>query len=252
MRKWLLVSDVDDTLLGNTAALEKLAAALEPARPNLVLAWNSSRPCASLRQSLKAHPALPTPDFLIGALGTEIEDGASGETLTAYTQFLGQEWNRAELVMLLASFDLAPHPEEYQRPFKLSYDVREGEDGYTAVEKHLRQTGHYPDKIRLIFSMGKNLDLIPAEAGKGHVIHWLAQHVDVPAERVIVAGDSGNDRDMFTTPYPYKGIIVSNAEAALKALTGPLIYHAPAPQAAGVLAGLQHWQVLPPAHSQEE
>ena len=252
MRKWLLVSDVDDTLLGNTAALEKLAAALKLARPNLVLAWNSSRPCASLRQSLQEHPALLTPDFLIGALGTEIEDGPSGTLLTEYTQFLGQAWNREELVALLEPFDLTPHPDKYQRPFKLSYDVQGGIEGYTAVEKHLRQTGHYPDNIRLIFSMGKNLDLIPASAGKGHVIHWLAQHVGVPAERVIVAGDSGNDRDMFTTPYPYKGIIVSNAEAALKELDTSHIYHAPAPQAAGVLAGLQHWQVLPPAHSQEE
>lgn len=245
MSKWLLVSDVDDTLLGNTAALEKLAAAIEPARPNLVLAWNSSRPCASLRQSLQNHPDLPTPDFLIGALGTEIEDGASGETLTAYTQFLGQAgWNRAELVALLESFKLTPHPDKYQRPFKLSYDVREGEEGYTAVVEHLRHTGHYPDQVRLIFSMGKNLDLIPATAGKGRVIQWLTQHLHIPAERVIVAGDSGNDIDMFTTPYPYKGIIVSNAEATLKELTGPLIYHAPAPQAAGVLAGLHYWQCL--------
>ena len=249
--KWLFVSDVDDTLLGNTAALETLAAALQPARPEIILAWNSSRPCASLRQSLQKHPALPTPDFLIGALGTEIEDGPTGQPLDEYTKFLGREWNREELVALLAPFGFAPHPEKYQRSFKLSYDIP-GEAAYTAVQNHLRHSGHFPHKVRTIFSMGHNLDLIPAEAGKGNVIHWLAQHVGVPAERVIVAGDSGNDLDMFTTPHPYKGIIVGNAEPALKMLESPHIYQATAVQAAGVLAGLQHWQALPPAHHQEE
>ena len=90
--RWLFVSDVDDTLLGNDESLAQLAEALQAAADNVVTAYNSSRPCASLRQSLASVPQLPTPNYLIGALGTEIQDGASGELMTDYTYHLNQGW----------------------------------------------------------------------------------------------------------------------------------------------------------------
>jgi hydroxymethylpyrimidine pyrophosphatase-like HAD family hydrolase len=57
---------------------------------------------------------------------------------------------------------------------------------------------------------------------------------------VAVAGDSGNDRQMFETEY--KGIVPVNALDELKALASkPWHYHSPYPAARGVLDGLRHF-----------
>jgi hydroxymethylpyrimidine pyrophosphatase-like HAD family hydrolase len=67
---------------------------------------------------------------------------------------------------------------------------------------------------------------------------WLRIHPD----RVVVAGDSGNDLEMYFEPY--RGIIVAEADPQLKERQGQHIYHAQGACAAGVLEGIRHWQVL--------
>ena len=47
-RRWLLVSDIDDTLTGDAVALSELALELEDAGKNVTFAVNSSRPAASV------------------------------------------------------------------------------------------------------------------------------------------------------------------------------------------------------------
>lgn len=238
--KWLLVSDVDDTLLGDERALVRLAEVLRRAEDfDLAVAYNSSRPCASLRNTLAAETNLPAPDYLIGALGTEIEDGTTGQPLTDYVRHLDQSWERDRVVALAEEFGFEPHPQEYQRPFKASFDVP-GKGAFDAFTRRLEEEGI---EARTIFSMGKNLDVIPPQASKGRVIDYLRDRLDVAPDHVLAAGDSGNDVDMFEPPR--RVIIVGNAEARLRRLQGDHIYHAEATHAAGVLEGLQHWGVVP-------
>lgn len=235
---WMLVSDVDDTLLGDDGALADFAAAMGAQRTRFVLVYNSSRPCASLRKSLAAQPALPQPDYLIGALGTEIELGRSGQALDGYSRMLATGWRRDEIAALMAELGLAAHAAEYQTPLKASYDAPARELRELALT---RLAGH-DIRVKVIFSGDKNLDLIPVNAGKGQAADYLRARLDFRPERVLVAGDSGNDREMFRAPF--KGIVVGNADADLKALTGPHIYHARASHAAGVLEGLRFWGAL--------
>jgi hypothetical protein len=235
--RWLFVSDVDDTLLGDDAALAQLMAALRDA-PHVTAAYNSSRPCASLRRSLAAVPQLDAPDYLIGGLGTEIEQGESGEALPGYTEFLGRNWDRPRIAALLQDIGLPPHAAEYQTPLKASYDVPDA-----ATVEHVRQRLAAAGlSAKIIYSGGKNLDLIPQPAGKGGVINFLRQQLGIPPQRVVVSGDSGNDIEMFIAPY--RGIIVGNADADLKQLNGEYIYQAQAVCAGGVLEGLNHWGVV--------
>ena len=234
--KWLFVSDVDDTLLGDDAALDRLMAALAAA-PHVTVAYNSSRPCASLRQSLVDNPALRPPDFLIGALGTEIEDGRSAQPLAAYTQHLAQNWQRDRVDQLMRSLGFVPHDGRYQTPYKASYDIP-GAASYRQAQAALLAANL---SVKTIFSMGKNLDVIPPSAGKGAVIQFLRQWLAIPADHVVVAGDSGNDVDMFIAPF--RGIVVGNADADLRAQIAAHIYHAQGHCAAGVLEGLNYWGV---------
>lgn len=236
--RWLFVSDVDDTLTGDDDALGELMAALGAARERLVLAYNSSRPCASLRETFQEKPQMLTPDFLVGAMGTEIEDGVSGEVVAAYSARLENGWRRDRIRTLMETMPFTPHPEAFQTRFKASYDVP-AEDAYHQVLARLQAEGI---DAKVVYSGGKNLDIIPRAAGKAAVIDYLRQSLQVLPERVAVAGDSGNDLDMFVDPY--KGIVVANADPELKALQGRNIYQARARHAAGVLEGLRYWGVL--------
>jgi sucrose-6-phosphatase len=234
---WLFVSDVDDTLLGDEAALLVLGERLRAA-PHITVVYNSSRPCVSLRQTLAQTSAMPVPDYLIGALGTEIEVGATGEPLSDYQAHLRQGWRREQIDAMMKGLGLVPHAELYQTPFKASYDVPD--EAAVAQARRLLETAVLPAK--LIFSGGKNLDVIPQTAGKGAVIQFLHNRLGLLADHVVVAGDSGNDVDMFIPPF--RGVIVGNADADLRRLAGPHAYQARAHYAAGVLEGLQHWGVL--------
>lgn len=235
---WLFVSDVDDTLLGDDEALTRLSQILENSPDNLVVTFNSSRPCDSLRQTLAAYKQMITPDYLIGAMGTEIQEGPTGRTLADYGLYLKQQgWDRPKIAALMDEMGFEAHADEYQTPFKASYNVP-GSNAYEQIKKRLADAGI---SAKVIFSGGSNLDIIPTEAGKGNVIAYLRRRLHVKGEHVVVAGDSGNDLEMFVAPY--RGIVVGNADEDLKSQQGEHIYHAQAHHAAGVLEGLRHWQV---------
>jgi sucrose-6F-phosphate phosphohydrolase len=231
---WLLVSDVDDTLTGDDAALARLGVAFAAA-PWLTVAYNSSRPCASVRQTIAANPALPVPDYLIGALGTEIEDGRTGERLDAYTVMLNRNWQRDGVAAIASSLGFAPHEAVYQTPLKASYDIAD-EAAYRRFMAEMARAGL---RAKVIFSNRIKLDIVPEAAGKGSAIRYLVDRLGLPADRVIVAGDSGNDKDMFQSPF--RGVVVGNADADLKALQGDHIYFAQSDHAAGVREGLDYW-----------
>jgi sucrose-6F-phosphate phosphohydrolase len=235
---WLFVSDVDDTLLGHDDSLRTLARALEQVASKVIVVYNSSRPCASLRRSIETNPFLPVPDYLIGALGTEIQAGSTGQLLAEYSGHVDHAWDRQRVTDLASDLGFVRHAAEFQTPFKASYDIL-GIETYLELVDRLEQEAL---DVKAIFSGGKNLDLIPTRAGKGNAIHFLRQHLAVDPDCVVVAGDSGNDLEMFVPPN--KGIIVANADEDLKRLQAEHIYHAAAAYAGGVLEGLRYWGVL--------
>lgn len=236
--KWLFVSDVDDTLLGDDEALGQLTCELTKARDKITVAYNSSRPCASLRESLANVPNLMSPDYLIGSLGTQIEVGMGWERLVKYEEHLNQGWDREQAIELLAGLDAIPHPKKFQTAFKVSFDIP-GKEAYRIVRERLAASDL---AAKAVFSAGKFLDLIAARGGKGEAIRFLQNRLGISAERVVVAGDSGNDVEMFLPPF--RGIVVGNADEDLKRLNGSNIFKAESFHAAGLLEGLRYWGVL--------
>lgn len=237
VNEWLFVSDVDDTLLGDEEALGKLNAVLRPERRRIGLALNSSRPCGSLHRSLREHTSLPRPDFLIGALGTEIEY-ADGSSVEAYSHRFGGHWDRSRIEKIVPGGKTRVHAPEFQTAFKVSYDIFDMSVA-DQVRDRLEDIGI---AATVIVTHGVAMDIIPADAGKGAAIVFLRNLLRVEMGRVVVAGDSANDIDMFADDYC--GIVVANADEELKNLPGPHIYRAQRPYAAGVLDGLRHWNVL--------
>lgn len=180
---------------------------------------------------------LPVPDFVIGALGTEIED-ADGKPIPDYSHRFETGWDRRKVEDLVPEAQTEPHRAEYQTEFKVSYDVADA----SVAEEMRERLEDAGIAATVILTRGKAMDIIPRGSGKGAAITFLRELLDIGRDRIVVAGDSANDADMFTDRN--RGIIVANADEELKNLAGLHIYRAQRPYAAGVLEGLRYWNVL--------
>lgn len=237
--RWLLVSDVDDTLVGDEQALDHFLAAID-GLTNFRLALNSSRPIASIQRTLHDLPQTVRPAAIIGAMGTEISIG--GAVDRQWTKRF-MSFNREPIDDVMRDLGCPPHDDEMQTPFKASFAVPmdRRQDVLDAIE----QTGV---RCRIIRSGESDFDVLPENAGKGHATLYVADVFDVSPRQMIVAGDSGNDLAMFDIAT--LGIIVGNARDELRTAidhravnAGGDFYFAVYPRAAGLLEGLQHFGV---------
>jgi HAD superfamily hydrolase (TIGR01484 family) len=238
--RWLLVSDLDDTLTGDEAALGRFVAAVSQT-PELAVAINSSRPLASIERTLAEFPANWRPAALIGAMGSQIE--VRGKSLPDWPPTFDR-WDRQPVDRALADLGLAAHRDELQTPHKVSYTVPP--DRQPAARAAVEATGL---DLKIVISGQDNFDVLPAGAGKAAAIRRLVTYFNLPLrDALIVAGDSANDLSMFDLAA--QGIVVANAQDELReAVDADRVYFASQARAAGVLAGLAHWGVPVPTTS---
>jgi sucrose-6F-phosphate phosphohydrolase len=246
--KFLLVTDLDNTLVGDDNALEKLNQRLDQHRQanGTVIVYSTGRSLTSY-QGLKAERQLLEPDALITSVGTEIyRDG--GETPdSAWSAKLSQGWDRNLVVATGAHFaDLVPQPESEQRPFKVSYFLTQ--DASVEVLPQLEALLRERDlDVRLIYSSSKDLDILPRHGNKGEAMVFLRQSLGIAPTQTVVCGDSGNDQALFSAGEE-RGIVVGNAQTELLewhyATPSPNRYLARAHCAGGILEGLNHFSFL--------
>ena len=97
---------------------------------------------------------------------------------------------------------------------------------------------------QVIYSTDQDLDVLPLAANKGNAITWLARHLDVGLDEVVVAGDSGNDSSMFLLE-GVRGIAPGNASPELlREIKGADAYLASRTCASGVVEGLKKYGVV--------
>ncbi len=100
-------------------------------------------------------------------------------------------------------------------------------------------------RFNAVFSHGQYLDVLPIRASKGKAIRYLAHKWGIPVGNILVAGDSGNDREMLKGRT--KGVVVGNYSEELESLKGlPRIYFARQEFASGILEGISHYAFLDP------
>lgn len=234
-RRWLLVSDIDDTLTGDDVSLHVFIRAVRDA-PGLAICLNSSRPLGSVQRTLDQWPLHFKPHALITAMGTEIH--VDSQNLRDWSRHF-DGWDRSAVDQVMQQLGYPPHRDELQTRFKASFAVPRGDDQQRARQA-IEVTGL---PVRIIISGESNFDVLPTDAGKDHATLFLARHMGFDADRVVVAGDSGNDLAMFRAAR--RGIVVANARDELRDAVADLpgVYFAQHPHAAGVLEGLRHWGV---------
>ena len=245
MKSFLFVTDLDNTLVGESRALavlnEKLKQHREEHGTKIVYATGRS---PILFAELQNEQQLLEPDALIASVGTEIYFKGSDTSDRTWSDKLSHQWNRDTVVATTAHFaDLVMQPDSEQRPYKVSFWLRDdsAQKVLPQLESLLQQQGL---DAKLIYSAGVDLDILPRHGDKGLAVQYLRSLWGIDAIQSVVCGDSGNDISLFSYNEE-RGIIVGNAKSELLQwhTDNPANYHylAQAFCAGGILEGLNHF-----------
>ncbi|MHB1552214.1 MAG: HAD-IIB family hydrolase [Vulcanimicrobiaceae bacterium] len=234
----VLVSDLDNTLCGSPDAWRRLLTWLEENRAHTAFAIATGRSLKGAFRFLK-DLQLPLPAVLIAAVGTEIYYGPNMEPDGGWRRFVSHDWRRQEVLDALKGVPgMGLQNRANQRDFKISYSV-DPSRGFTlaAAQRRLRERRL---RASLVYSHGRYLDVLPVRASKGLAIRYLSYRWDLPLDRFLVAGDSGNDIEMIRGES--LGIVVGDCQPEMESLRGQhRVYFAEQPGLLGILEGIEHY-----------
>ena len=252
-KEWILASDIDHTLTGDRKALDLLAARISSLREQgkLFLILSTGRRLDQVLAGVEEE-GIPYADAIISQVGTEIYLPPYAEGMAPLAQWetrLLQQFSAKRAVAFLEEIEgLEMQPQKYNTSLKVScyLDNAPDPDAAAALIRQRIDQASKGDAYQVVWSSGRDLDIIPAAAGKGRAIQYVIQLLNLEAGKIIVAGDSGNDRSMFDS-FDY-GIVVANAQPELKQLRAEAhkrgFYFAQNEYAAGVTEGLRHFGLL--------
>ncbi|XP_068344466.1 sucrose-phosphatase 1-like isoform X2 [Pyrus communis] len=221
----MLVSDLDYTMVDHDApdnlSLLKFNALWESYyRHDSLLVFSTGRSPITYKPLRNQKPLL-TPDITIMSVGTEIMYGGGTDMIPdlGWQQFLSHRWDRAVVV---------------------------------------EETNQFPQltpqlDVKIIYSSGIALDVLPKGAGKGQALAYLLKKFKFEEKlphNTLVCGDSGNDAELFSLPQVY-GVMVSNAQEELlqwyaeNVSDNPNMLHATERCAAGIIQALGHFHLGP-------
>ena len=234
----MLISDIDNTLLGDRAALRRFLATLRDTPPNLGFGIATGRTLESTLKILKEW-GVPLPDVLITAVGSEINYGLELRPDIGWQNLIKYSWRRDAVEEALREVPgLILQSPENQREFKLSYNV--DPEALPPISKIRALLREQKLAANLIYSRQAFLDILPLRASKGRAIRYLAYKWGLPLRAFLVAGDSGNDHEMLIGDT--LGVVVANHSPELASLRGnEQIYFANARYADGIAEGMAHY-----------
>jgi sucrose-6F-phosphate phosphohydrolase len=249
--KWTLASDIDGTLTGDRAALDRLTARLRSQRAagRLYLILSTGRRLEQVLDGM-AEEGLPEPDAVICQVGTEIylpPLTPSSRPMRAWRDRLLADYSRHEAVSFLDNIEgLVMQPAQFNTELKTSCFLDQCPDPQAAAAEIQQRVQNHRDRYQAVWSSGRDLDILPAASGKGKAILFLVEHNGLDKEHLVVAGDTGNDASMFRQFD--RGVVVANAQPELlelaRATANGHVYVARQAHAAGVEEGLEHFGVL--------
>jgi sucrose-6-phosphatase len=244
MPPFLLVSDLDHTLVGHPTALDELNQKLTHHRQThgTKVVYATGRSLTSYQRLISETPLLE-PDILITSVGSEIY--RSGSLDTTWAEYLQSGWQRDTVWQITQHFpQLIPQADSEQRPAKVSFLLKP-EDAAILPQLE-RELWAQNIQAQVIYSSEKDLDILPQRADKGQALNYVRELLGFAPSQTIACGDSGNDIALFTANT--RGIIVGNARSEL------LQWHHNNPNqnrylaqshcAAGIHEGLQYFGFL--------
>ncbi|GBE12332.1 mannosylfructose-phosphate synthase [bacterium BMS3Bbin14] len=236
----LMVTDIDNTLIGDDDSLHRLLQILQEQHDNIAWGVSTGR---SLEMTLEAMTRynIPVPDVIICSVGTEIYYGPDLRIDKGWQRHISHQWKPEGIKENLDRLDFLTFQEaEGQRSHKISYYMREDSALLARVHQVLQEARL---RCRVVFSHGQFLDILPYRASKGRAIKYLSYKYEFPPQHIMVAGDSGNDEDMLRGQTC--GLVVGNYSEELEKLKGkPKIFFSKNCYAAGIIDGLYHYRFI--------
>lgn len=259
MRRLLLATDLDRTLLPNgpqpeaPGARDRFTALV--ARPEVTLTYVSGRDIGRIDEAITRWD-LPVPDHAIADVGTSVWHPRWARE-EAWDAVLRPSWGDDGAGRIAAALEgvggLTLQEADRQGPFKVSFQRPHGEDADDALKQHVTERlGALGLPARAIWSVDhvadeELLDILPEAASKRHALEWLHRTLDIDADDVVFAGDSGNDLEVVGSGLP--SVLVGNARPAVReaarraAAEHPDRLHtAGANYADGILEGIRHFR----------
>jgi HAD superfamily hydrolase (TIGR01484 family) len=261
---YLLASDLDGTLIPpagveDDGGIAELRDALE--ERGGMLAYVTGRHLSLALDGIERH-ALREPDVLVCDVGTSVyfRRGDRYEPDPLYRARMLTALGAADPASLrreLSSVQgLTPQEPERQAEFKLSYYAPvgpEGEDVALRAETRLAQVGGLVNVVYSEDAVAGNglVDVLPAGVAKDTAVRYLHDRSGVPEQRLVYAGDSGNDRAAMLSGFNV--VVVGNADEGFREAIrreaeeldiGARVYLAERPFADGVLEGCRHFGIL--------
>lgn len=234
----LVITDIDNTLTGDVAGLCAFSD-WRRENPRVAFAVATGRHLEGARAVLRDWGA-PEPDLFVTSVGSEV-DRPTGHGFIAdavWRRLISTGWRRRRIAEVVARFPaIVPQPDENQGPFKLSYFAPAEDDLISRLRAAL-WAAECPATV--IHSHGCYLDVLPVRASKGSAARYAAKWLGVPADRIIAAGDSGNDVALLeAASFP---VLVANHLAEVGRFSPAVekrLWRSREPAAAGLLDGAE-------------
>ncbi len=233
----LMITDIDNTLIGDDASLYQLLDLLDEHRSSLAWGVATGRSLELTLEAMTEHN-IPMPDILICSVGTEMYYGPDLRMDKGWQQRISHKWKPELIKETLQQFDfLVSQEAEGQRSHKISYYLENTNDRLQSIQQALDERKL---SCKVIYSHNQFLDILPGRASKGKAVDYLQYKYEFLPRHVMVAGDSGNDADMLEGKT--RGLIVGNHSEELAYLkSAPRVYFSTGKYAAGIIEGLYHY-----------
>lgn len=194
MKPFLFVTDLDDTLVyrtvGNDDALPKLNQLLNQHREEYgtKIVYSTGR-SPQLYQQLKLKKNLLQPDAVVLAVGTEIYLDGSDTPDSSWSEILSPGWDRELILSITETFaELKLQPESEQRAFKVSFFVPQ-EIALSILPQLEAELEKFKLNVKLIYSSGIDLDIVPLTSDKGQAMQFLHQKSKFAVKQTVVCGN---------------------------------------------------------------
>lgn len=228
MQKLFICTDLDRTLLPNGKQAESPEArtifARLVSRPEVCLAYVSGRNLSLVQEVIQEYN-LPSPDFVVGDVGSTIYhfNGDIWQYYQNWAQEIAADWqglNSIDLQPLFSDIvdisDLTLQESDRQNRFKLSYYLPLELDNQALQDCMNLRLQEQNIAASLIYSVDEAneiglLDILPANATKFHAVEFLRCQMGFDYSNTVFAGDSGNDLPVLVSDVP--SILVANAHS---------------------------------------
>ncbi|MDD2969447.1 MAG: Cof-type HAD-IIB family hydrolase [Lachnospiraceae bacterium] len=250
----ILFTDLDGTLLNDKKTISD---SLKKALINLLKSGNklvlsSGRPYDSIA-AVKEHLGLPDENVYISAYnGSYVVDCTTKEVLVEkrvaiedilhISEEAGQmglhchTYTDTHIVSRSETPELQFYRQTIRLPLILSSDWENTltKAPFKALAVHLhdhtklvalieRLKNWADGKIMMVFSNPCYLEFLPADSGKGEALKAVCEHLSIPINHCMAAGDAENDLTMIEAAGT--GIAMANAEPELKEAADFVTYH---------------------------